>query len=130
MAIDPDDARAIRLGLRALVRVAHGASVAGGWWHDLATGAPLVRNRAEMIALMHSELSEALEGERKGGNDKHLAERSNVEVELADAIIRIADYAGGFGYDVAGATVEKIEYNATRQDHSRAARLAAGGKKI
>ncbi len=31
------------------------------WWHDLETGERLDRNKGEMIALMHSELSEALE---------------------------------------------------------------------
>jgi len=52
------------------------------------------------------------------------------EVELVDAMIRIFDYAGGFGYDLENAFEEKMAFNATRADHSHAARLAANGKKF
>jgi hypothetical protein len=100
------------------------------WWHNPATGERLDRNRPEMIALMHSELSECLEGERKNLMDDHLPHRPQAEVELADAIIRILDYAAGFGYDIGGAFVEKTIYNATRADHTNASRLSANGKKF
>ena len=60
---------------------------------------------------MHSELSEAMEGERKGLMDDKLPHRRMAEVELADTLIRIFDYAGGFGYDLQGAYEEKMAYN-------------------
>lgn len=99
------------------------------WWHCPRTGEPLNRNKGELIALMHSELSEAMEGERKDLMDDHLPHRKSAEVELADLLIRVFDYAGAFGYDLDGAVAEKRSYNATRADHKPAARLAEGGKK-
>jgi len=70
------------------------------WWMDLETGKLIVRDRSELIALIISELSEALEGERKGLMDDHLTYRKMAEVEMADALIRLLDYAGGFGVDL------------------------------
>jgi NTP pyrophosphatase (non-canonical NTP hydrolase) len=99
------------------------------WWHDPVTGKRLDRNKGELLCLIHSEISEAMEGERKGLMDDKLPHRPMAEVELADALIRIFDYAGAFGYDLEGAVREKRAYNANRADHKAEARLAAGGKK-
>lgn len=118
------------LGLATLTRVCYQASAASGWWHDVHTAQPIQRNRAEMLALIHSEISEALEAERKGLMDDKLPARPGAEVELADAIIRICDYAGGHGYDLAGAVVEKIAVNAERADHKPQNRAQDGGKKF
>lgn len=85
---------------------------------------------ASKMALMHSELSEALEGMRKNLNDDHLPERTMIEVEFADAIIRILDTAGYLGLDVGGAISDKLAYNANRADHKRENREKEGGKKI
>jgi hypothetical protein len=78
--------------------------------------------------LIVSEVSEAMEGHRKNLMDDKLPHRPMVEVELADAVIRIFDLAGAKGYDVAGAIVEKLAYNAQRADHKPENRLAEGGK--
>jgi NTP pyrophosphatase (non-canonical NTP hydrolase) len=99
------------------------------WWHEPVTGERLKRNKGEMLMLMVSELSEAMEAERKDLMDSHLPNRKGVEVELADLFIRALDYAGAYGLDLDGAIAEKRTYNATRLDHQPAARLAAGGKK-
>ena len=75
-----------------------------------------------------SELAEAMEGDRKDLMDDHLPHRKMLEVELADAVIRILDMSGGLGLDVAGAIAEKLEYNTERSDHKPENR-ANGGKK-
>ncbi len=108
----------------------HGRNVKAGWWHDLVTGEPLDRNPGELIALCHSELSEALEGVRKSMMDDHLPHRKMEEVEMADCVIRIADYCGGRGLDLGGAIDEKLAYNAQRADHKPENRLLDDGKKI
>lgn len=100
------------------------------WWQDITTGAPIKRNKGELLALIHSEISEALEGERKGLMDDKLPHRRMAEVELVDALIRILDYAAGFGYDLQGAFDDKMAYNATRADHTHEARRIAGGKQF
>lgn len=66
------------------------------------------------IALMHSELSEALEAHRTSAKDSHLANRMGEEVEYADVIIRILDYCAHKRMDIGGAIVEKLEYNNKR----------------
>lgn len=80
------------------------------------------------IALCHSELSEALEGHRKGLFDDKLPHRRMAEVELADAVIRIFDLAGVMDYDIGSAIAEKLEFNASRDDHKPEARRETGGK--
>jgi NTP pyrophosphatase (non-canonical NTP hydrolase) len=73
------------------------------------------RNVAEMIALIHSELSEALEGYRHGNpSDDHVPEFDSLTVELADAVIRILDMAAGMQLDFAAALIAKMRYNLGR----------------
>lgn len=116
------------MNLNELSRMVHAANIK--WWCDLDTGLPIKRNKGELLALIHSEISEALEGERKDLMDDKLPHRKMAEVELVDAIIRILDYAGGFGYDLQGAFDEKMAYNAQREDHKHEARRIAGGKQF
>lgn len=98
------------------------------WWTNIHTGEPLNRNVGEMLMLVVSEIAEAMEGHRKGLFDTHLETRPMLEVELADAVIRIFDLAAGLGLDLGGAYIEKLKYNQTREDHKIENRLKEGGK--
>lgn len=180
------------------------------WWQDPATGARIQRDNRVLLFLIVSEIVEAGEAARRDAMDSHLPHRRGEEVELADVLIRLFDfagayrfdldrrieqigvrqaddadgaavplnafarvyaikggyvetdkpvllyrmartagliddyrpdnlaaillkqvfeYAGAFGLDLDGAVAEKRAYNATRADHTNAARLAKGGKK-
>jgi hypothetical protein len=124
------DSNSIIAAGRYLTDACHGAAVKSGWWTDLKTGESLVgkRNVGEMLCLVHSEISEAMEGHRKNLMDDKLPHRKMVEVELADAVIRIMDLAGGLGLDVGAAMAEKLTYNQSRQDHKLENRVKEGGK--
>ena len=116
--------------LQLLQESIHQANVDAGWWTDLETGERKQRNKGELLMLIVTEIAEAMEGERKDLMDDKLPHRKNAEVELADAFIRILDYCGGFGYDLAGAMQDKLEFNRTREDHKIENRRKEGGKKV
>ena len=73
-------------------------------------------NDGERMALIHAEISEALEALRDNNpTSSKIMEFSSVEEELADAVIRIMDYCFGKDLDIAGAIEAKIEYNKDRE---------------
>lgn len=87
----------------------HACAVDRGWWNE-------PRNDGELIALMHSELSEGLEALRnKITASDHIPKFSGIEEELADVIIRIMDMAEARGYRVAEALLAKVDFNETRE---------------
>ena len=113
-----------------LMEICHGAARDAGWWNDgdqnTSKANPL--HFSNKLCLIHSEISEAMEGDRKKAMDDKLPHRPMREVELADAVIRIFDLAGGYGLDLPGAIAEKLAYNAQRADHKPENRAAVGGK--
>jgi len=84
-----------------LCKEAHEIARSKGWWDR-------ERNDGELIALMHSELSECLQILRSGGSKERVGE------ELADCLIRIFDYCEARGIDLESALKRKMEYNRTR----------------
>jgi hypothetical protein len=126
----------VQSAARLLVIECHVAAASAGWWTDPA-GESLCNafgekpkvNIGEKLALIHSELGEALEGDRTGAPDKHIPEFDSFTVELADAAIRIFDTAGGLSLRLPEAIVAKLRYNPTRSDHKKENRDKPGGKK-
>lgn len=116
----------IRNDVNALVKICHGDSVKSGWWKNSdVNDMGVVPTK---LCLIHSEISEAMEAHRKGLMDDKLPERLGIEVELADALIRIADLAGALDLDLGGAVLEKLAFNRDRADHKLINRIKAGGK--
>lgn len=121
--------------INELSQIMHTRSSVAGWWSDPETGELFSEKQRNFyvptkIALIHSEISEALEGFRKDKMDDHLPHRKSVEVELADAMIRIFDLAGALQLDLGRAILEKSDYNMRRADHKASERVKTGGKKF
>ena len=105
------------LDLQDFMEEVHETAVAHGWW-DTEEDC----NVPTKIALIHSELSEALEEFRDSKFDMYYvpvgdegeSKPEGMSVELADAIIRILDLCAEYDIDIVGALKEKANYNRTR----------------
>lgn len=86
--------------------------------------------KCQKLALIHSEVSEAMEGLRKNLKDDHLPNFDMFSTEIADVIIRSLDLASAFKYPIADITVQKIEYNSTRADHQKESRNGENSKQF
>lgn len=135
--------------LNTYIQFIHKDNIAAGWW--TINGVIMTPQAMELskwrttfqffvapyivatkFALIHSEVSEAMEAYRRDSMDDKLPNTKGVEVELADAVIRIFDLAGalGFGHTFGETLLSKLDYNAVRADHKVEARQAKGGKRF
>lgn len=105
----------VAVTLNDLINDAHQTAVSKGWWDDGD------RNLYEQVALMHSELSEAVEELRAGRgvtevyfNEDKPDKPEGFPIELADVLIRIFDTACRYGIDLPAAIDMKLKYNKSR----------------
>lgn len=101
-----------------LVEKAYQNSKNHGFWEE-------EKNFGEVIALMHTELSEAFEEYREGKNINETyyeedGKPCGIPSELADVVIRIFDFCGGVDIDLEKIILEKMKYNESRpQKHQK-----------
>lgn len=86
--------------LNNMSQICHKAAKDKGFWDR-------DRNIGELLMLVVSELSEALEADRKG-------DRENFNEEIADTFIRLFDLCGGMNIDIELEISHKLYINKAR----------------
>lgn len=131
----------INIVLEELIALCHNASYNRGWWRDQENGESLLVAegldptaekyiKCTKLLLTVSEVGECMEGFRCGLPDDKLPQFSMETVEVADAVIRLFDYAGAYKLPLVEAILAKLDFNAVRADHNPEVRKASGGKKF
>jgi len=101
------------MSMNSLSKLAYSIACKVGWWDD-------ERSFGDMIALLHTEPSEALEEYRNGHGytetyyRHHDDKPEGIPSELADTIIRVLDIAGHLDIDIGKALAEKMIFNSKR----------------
>jgi NTP pyrophosphatase (non-canonical NTP hydrolase) len=111
--------------LDAMCQRIHEHNVEAGWWDQMENSLVVPTK----LALIMSEVVEALEGHRRGLMDDKLTDETMTGVELADVLIRVFDLCGFMNIKVGTLLAKKAAYNATRADHKPENRAKTGGKK-
>lgn len=111
----------VRRAVNLLADLCHAVATECGWHKK-------PRETGTDLMLITSEISEAMEGDRKDLMDDKLPHHKMFGVELADAVIRICDTARKHNSDLAAMLVEKLVYNTNREDHKMENREKEGGK--
>ena len=124
---------ACEIAMNDLIQDSHRAAVRAGWYSDVTTGLPKIRNDGEQLMLIVSELSEAFEGLRKNLQDDKLPQFKMYHVELVDTAIRLFDLMGkeqdkDKSLDFGAIYAAKRYYNDHREDHKPENRAKEGGK--
>ncbi len=94
---------------------AHVQALNKKWWTDMDTGKRIERNPGELLMLVITELSEAVEGIRKNLMDDKLPHLNMEVVEMADAKIRLLDFAAGFSFDLS-----QVDYSGIKKSGNKA----------
>lgn len=85
-----------------------------GWWKEGIEA----RSKGDVFSNFHSEISEAWEEYRNGHAMTEIYEKEGkpegVPIELADALIRIMDFAEAYGIDLDSSIEQKMAYNEKR----------------
>ena len=97
--------------LKHMAKEIHRTACEKGWWDS-------DRNNGEMIALMHSELTEMIDAYEAGEMDDHLPDTLGYKAEAADVVIRVLDTCYNRGWDCWSKALDVIKSDGWSPDRS------------